>query len=523
VINIFHADSDKGQSTTDLNGQFVFSQLLIDVLLRIVPNPTDSSQLISFCERVYEGNSTGLSHIKQFKGNYTSERALFWFTRDLFFYRMLNQALRRQSIDILFLFRSYIQDIYENLKTNQCQSSIKVYRGQWMSNDEFNNLRQAVGQFISFNSFLSTSKQRPLAQIYTDKSSDELQGVLFEIDADPGMKSIKPFADISSYSNFNEECEVLFMLGSIFHIVDICFDDEQIWLVRMKLCGDDKHDSKSIIEYIQNQYEKDETHLGSLGIILANMGRLKEADKYYTCLLDELPSNNPLRVGLYCNLGLLADRKGEYDTSLKWYRKSLKLAMKICPFDSLNIVNMHNCIGLIYQEKGYFNRALKTYRTAVSTFKRAQIKSHPYIASVYSNIGIVYQSKEKFSKALSFYKKSLALRKKYLPRNHPNIGGSYNNIGSIYYSLAKLDLALKYFNRSLEIRLKSLPSQHEDVALSYANIGLVYEDKDDLKQALTYFQKATDIIRNILPSDHPDAIRIENDFRRLSSISECPR
>ncbi len=82
---------------------------------------------------------------------------------------------------------------------------------------------------------------------------------------------------------------------------------------------------------------------------------------------------------------------------------------------------------------------------------------------------------------------------------------------------------MKYFNRSLEIRLKSLPSQHEDVALSYANIGLVYEDKDDLKQALTYFQKATDIIRNILPSDHPDAIRIENDFRRLSSISECPR
>jgi hypothetical protein len=70
----------------------------------------------------------------------------------------------------------------------------------------------------------------------------------------------------------------------------------------------------------------------------------------------------------------------------------------------------------------------------------------------------------------------------------------------------------------LEIRLESLPSQREDLALSYANIRLVHEDKEDLKQALTYFQRATDIIRNILPSDHPKAIRIENDFRRVSSV-----
>jgi hypothetical protein len=70
---------------------------------------------------------------------------------------MLNKALRKQNIDILFLFRFFIRDIHRKLKQNQYQYSIRFYRGQMLSNDELNNLRKSIGEFISINSFFSTT------------------------------------------------------------------------------------------------------------------------------------------------------------------------------------------------------------------------------------------------------------------------------------------------------------------------------------------------------------------------------
>ena len=49
-------------------------------------------------------------------------------------------------------------------------------------------------------------------------SSDNIEQVLFEIDADPQLDNIKPFSNITSFSYFPNEEEVLFMIGSIFRL-----------------------------------------------------------------------------------------------------------------------------------------------------------------------------------------------------------------------------------------------------------------------------------------------------------------
>jgi hypothetical protein len=51
--------------------------------------------------------------IDEFEMDYSSENALWWYSRDSFLYGMLNKALRTQDIDTLFLFRFFIRDIYE--------------------------------------------------------------------------------------------------------------------------------------------------------------------------------------------------------------------------------------------------------------------------------------------------------------------------------------------------------------------------------------------------------------------------
>jgi hypothetical protein len=49
-INIFTTNVNGGKSTTGVNGQFVFSQILIDCLLRLKSTEIDKDELINCCQ-----------------------------------------------------------------------------------------------------------------------------------------------------------------------------------------------------------------------------------------------------------------------------------------------------------------------------------------------------------------------------------------------------------------------------------------------------------------------------------------
>ena len=57
-INIFN--SNEGQSTSDLNGEFIHSQLLIECLIRMISNSNDKNELIEFCKQQYKENDKEL-------------------------------------------------------------------------------------------------------------------------------------------------------------------------------------------------------------------------------------------------------------------------------------------------------------------------------------------------------------------------------------------------------------------------------------------------------------------------------
>ena len=116
-INIFKTGTNKAdQSTTGLNGNFVHSLLLIDVLIRMKSIESDKQQLIQLCKKEYQNNNNELKCVREFEKDYRKEKAVWWYTRDSFLYRVLNKALRIQNIDLLFLLRFVIRDIYQQLK-----------------------------------------------------------------------------------------------------------------------------------------------------------------------------------------------------------------------------------------------------------------------------------------------------------------------------------------------------------------------------------------------------------------------
>ena len=68
--------SGVSQSTMNVNGQFVFTQVLFDCLLRLKYNQTDRNELIKLCKHEYQTNQAELGNIDQFEMTYTAAKAL---------------------------------------------------------------------------------------------------------------------------------------------------------------------------------------------------------------------------------------------------------------------------------------------------------------------------------------------------------------------------------------------------------------------------------------------------------------
>ncbi|CAF3583241.1 unnamed protein product [Rotaria socialis] len=330
-INIFTASADSGTSTMEVNGEFVFSQVLIDCLLRLKSTQVDTKELINHCKNVYEDNQIELSNISEFQQDYSPKKVLRWYTRESFFYKTLNAALRTQNIHLIFLFRSFIADLHQQLQDYQAKHRLRVYRSQVISNDELKILKQSLGQLISINSFFSTSTDYWKALSFLDLSdaSGDLERILFEIKADPKIVTTQPFADISKHSEFSDEAEVLFMIGSIFRLKSIKRDENQVWIIQMTLCNDDEHDLKQVLTYMKQQIGSGETNLRTLGKVLCRMGKFDLAEKYLKRLLKELPSNHPLISSVYEDLGQLASQTGHFNMSVQWHQKSLAFKNEI--------------------------------------------------------------------------------------------------------------------------------------------------------------------------------------------------
>ncbi|CAF4595262.1 unnamed protein product [Rotaria sp. Silwood2] len=348
-INIFTTGGGAGNSTMGLNGEFVFSQVLIDCLIRLRYTESDKKELIRLCKQQYKGNSAELSNIREFQDEYSSDNVLWWYSRESFFYKTLNAALRTPTdIHTIFLFRKYITDIQYQLENYQAKNALRVYRSQMISTNELETLKQCRGQFISVNSFFSTSidKQQALSFLKVPDDAENLDAVLFQIDVDPKMAITKPFADITEHSEYKDEVEVLFMLGSIFRVDSINRSKNgQVWIIQMTLCNDDEHDLKQVLMDMKEQFVSEETNLQNLRKILLEMGKPDLAQQYFIRMLEQLSLNDPLRIDLYLDLGTLESYAGHLDKSMEWRQKASALKKQIQSISSSSISKPKNPIG----------------------------------------------------------------------------------------------------------------------------------------------------------------------------------
>lgn len=215
------------------NARFMWFQLLIQVFLRMPPTAKSKNDLLQQSFLAYLNNFKMKEEIHKFNRIYRAKDAIHWYTKTGFLYRLFNQACRTDDIDLLFSFRFFIRDLYEQLvklyfeqrTTRNPKRTLYVYRGTILSKNELDILLipSAEKKVIWFTSFISASCDREIARKYVGSPSNGNQvSVLYEIQIDDNLDmSTSPFADISQISQVPDELEILMAIGSVFEVESV--------------------------------------------------------------------------------------------------------------------------------------------------------------------------------------------------------------------------------------------------------------------------------------------------------------
>jgi tetratricopeptide (TPR) repeat protein len=394
---------------------------------------------------------------------------------------MLNRALKLMDLDVIIKMGFFVCDLHRHIEKlhseqfdgHHSNKTFTVYRGQGVSKADFEKMKKTKGGLTSFNTFLSTSKDRSISLSFARQAvnNPDLVGILFVMTIDPS-KSTVPFASTAGVSYYEgADDEVLFSMHTVFRICDIkpMNENDRLFQIDLILTSDNDKDLHILTDRMREEIFQESNGWHRLSLLLLKMGQLEKAQQVYEVILGQT-SDEGEKGNIYHQIGLVKYDQGEYKEACTFYEKALEIRRKTLP------------------------------------------PNHPNLASSYNNIGLVCSAMGEHSKALSYYEKTLEIRQKILPPNHPDLASSYNNVGSVYSKMGQYSKALSYYEKVLEIQQKTLPPNHPDLGTSYNNIGMVYGEMAEYSKAISSYQHAVDIAQRSLPANHPYLEKFRKNF-----------
>ncbi|CAF1513268.1 unnamed protein product [Rotaria sp. Silwood1] len=571
ALEIDRQRCDQAMIPISFNGRdalFMYTQLLKEALLEIEDDDVKSiKDLVEYCRLQ---NDVDEDQIKLVEREYRDHTPIWWYTAETFIYPMLNRGLRQMDVDIILKMGFFIRHLHQHItelhreQQGNMPAKFQVFRGQGLSMEDFEKMKKTKGGLMSFNNFLSTSRNREISFNFAQPAALNTNsvGILFIMNIDTAIctKSSTTFAEVSKVGFYkDQEEEILFTTHAIFRIdrIERIHDNhcDRLYEVNLTIVGNDNHELNTLTAHIRKDLGG-RIGWSRLGFILIKVGEPAKAEQLYQILLtkassDEdraeyndqlawvyknmgeylksilfleqaldikkktLPPNHPSLAAFYNNNGLLYDNMGEYSKALSSYERSLEIKKTALPPNHPDLASSYNNIGIVYRNMGEYSKALSSHERSLEIRKIALPPNHPDLAGSYEGIGLVYDNMGEYSKALSSYERSLEIKKIALPPNHPDLAASYNNIGNVYYNMGEYSKALSYYEKDLEITKKALPPNHPDLADTYENIGLVHEDMSDYSKALSFLQTARTIREKSLPPQHPKITKSKNNIERV--------
>jgi tetratricopeptide (TPR) repeat protein len=522
------SDGTSNKNRDQLDSSFMYTQILKEILLTIDFEVVHLNEFLTYCREQFVGNTAELKNVDKLDKEYRIRQPIWWYTYNCFLYSMLNRALRTMEVELIIQMGFFVRDLHEHLLVLHTEqfgghshiTTFTVYRGQGLSQTDFDQLKKTQGGLLSFNNFLSTSKKCDVSLKFARRtiSTSDLVGILFVMMIDPSIPST-PFANIRDVSAYQMEEEILFSMHSVFRIGQMKSIDgnNRLWQVDLLLTSDNDPELRALTDSMREGIFPHLKGWQRLGNLLIQLGQFNKAQQVCEVLLDQV-SNEREKADTYHMLGLIKENQGEYATAITFYEKSIQINQKIVSPTDPSFATSYNNIGLVYSKMGDYSKAISYYEKALEIRQKTLPPNHHSLATSYNNIGSVYSTLGNYSKALASHEKAFKIYQKSLPPNHPLLATSYNNIGLVYDNMGDYSKALSSYEKALEICQKTLPPNHPTLTTSYHNIGSAYDSMGDYSKALSFYEKALEICQKTLPTNHPDLAISYNNIGSVYSM-----
>ncbi|CAF3526531.1 unnamed protein product [Rotaria socialis] len=489
--------------------EFLWFQLCSNVIVSFPSNPKAKKQMIHACRNYYQGNERALKSIDEFENSYTSENCIQWYTRETFVYKMLNKALRTEDIQQLYTFRFFIADLSLTLAREHNKMMVEtdneifttVYRGVRLTLTELEEFRSNEGKLISINGYLSTSRSRSIAINFAikDKNQSDSVPVLFEIECRNEEETSSVFADITNFSDFPDEQEVLFDLGAVFKVQSVTEEDD-LWKISLSVTGEGQEIARQYIEETKNEMQGNSVSI-LFGSLLTRMGHYQAAQTYFQQLLRE-PGNENLAY-IHNQLGLVCQANAEYEQAMHHFDVAYQLMRKSHPSLLRESTHILRNMSHVLVEQGQYEEALKYCNRAKQILEEFNDLCQLEMAHCLHNIGSCYRGLRKYREALNYYEQALNIKRACLPKIHVHIAETVNSIGVVHLMTKDSEKAFNFFLSSFQIYEACLPEDHSDIANVLHNIADVYQTKSQHEKALNHYYLALAMKKKCFPSDHP--------------------
>ncbi len=297
------------------------------------------------------------------------------------------------------------------------------------------------------------------------------------------------------------------------------------------------HDSATIfctkaMDLTTRRLGKNDLKMASL---LQTMGQIKlhrfqdfeEALSYYKQSLfirsreESAPKNQLLIAESYRQIGRLYEKYEDYQTSLKYFNKSLETLYNPSIIDSVFTADIYHEIGVVYRRINHIDSCRAYLEKAIHWHSLLLGAEHPSIALSYHHLGTLCQNNRLYNKALEYHHKALAIRAKHYDSDYIYNAGTYQNMGNIYgQAMGQYDRALSHLLKARSIFFNFHGPQISALIGIDLSIGEIHANKQDYKTAKYYYQQALDKQEDISGLDKPSTAPIYIKMGQLAHMQD---
>jgi len=536
-------DSDK----SEMNSLHLF--------LKVIPSFKNRKQaksdVVALARAIYS-DPRDLGWIEDFEkayNEYKKEDILNRYTQPSFLYKIVNNCLRVATCDSIQYSRLLLKDIEEAIR-EQYQEKSKhfnglLYRGTYLSEEEWSNLKANLNQEIEMHGFLSTSKDKNTAVQFIQ--NDLVKRALITIVVPKGPNEEEQgFADVEEFSYFPGEKEILFNVRSRFTVLEAEDEYSKDFPCRHLVL---LYGAQGFRKFITEQNPIQEVSFADLKNVpcstcQALTSEISSTEMFFLSLTTDISDRmyyckKCLFESLEVNNGpfLCLSRGNGEEGALSYTVQMEGCVMRYPPKKDLQIPlygyrcnkcqskkarlyfkctecsetwcedcgeNASSCIanrhGVVLETSPF-----SLWHNKMSEKELNHLKFQNSLTEgteIFQQADMFFKSHQ-YEKAAKYF--SIYIQQNKENENNVTFGIAYNNIGNAYKNQGQYKKALECHLKALQILRRVCGDDDPYVGLSYNNIGSIYYSQGQYSSAIEYHSKALELERSVYGDKNPNA------------------